>query len=249
MKRSYWEKIAPTYGDEIFDVLHNDKKALIRSVIKKYASKNKTAIDIGCAIGKWLPVLSPAFKKVVAVDISAKNLEIAQQLYPQYKNVQYLRADMSGKKTKVPQCDFGICINAILTPDLKDRTIFFQSLSSCVKKGGRIVLSIPSLESWMLTSVIQQQHKIDNNLFPVTKNAKEALRKWNNIRKGNADIDDVPHKHYLKEELHHLLLDAGFIAEEFQKIEYDWDTEFNRPPKGLKKPGPWDWMIVAKRSR
>ena len=155
MKRSYWEKIAPTYGDEIFDVLHNDKKALIRSVIKKYASKNKTAIDIGCAIGKWLPVLSPAFKKVVAVDISAKNLEIAQQLYPQYKNVQYLRADMSGKKTKVPQCDFGICINAILTPDLKDRTIFFQSLSSCVKKGGRIVLSIPSLESWMLTSVIQ----------------------------------------------------------------------------------------------
>ena len=69
MNRSYWEKIAPSYADEIFDVLHNDKKALIRSVIKKYASKNKTVIDIGCAIGKWLPVLSPAFKKVYAVDI------------------------------------------------------------------------------------------------------------------------------------------------------------------------------------
>ena len=68
MKRTYWEKMAPTYGDEIFDVLHNDKKALIRSVIKKHASKNKTVIDIGCAIGKWLPVLSPAFKKVIAVD-------------------------------------------------------------------------------------------------------------------------------------------------------------------------------------
>ena len=194
-----------------------------------------------------MPVLSPAFKKVVAVDISAKNLEIAQQLYPQYKNVQYLRADMSGKKTKVPQCDFGICINAILTPDLKDRTIFFQSLSSCVKKGGRIVLSIPSLESWMLTSVIQQQHKIDNNLFPVTKNAKEALRKWNNIRKGNADIDEVPHKHYLKEELQLLLANEGFIAEDIQKIEYNWDTEFIKPPKWLKEPRPWDWMVVARK--
>lgn len=64
--------------------------------------KRKTVIDIGCAIGKWLPVLSPAFKKVIAVDISAKNLEIAQQLYPKYKNVEYLRADMSGKNTKVP---------------------------------------------------------------------------------------------------------------------------------------------------
>src|SRR6266571_1684169 len=114
MNRTYWEKIASSYNDEIFDVLHNDKKALIRSAIKKYASKNKTVIDIGCAVGKWLPVLSPAFKKVYAVDISSKNLEIAKQLYPQYKNVEWLRADMSGKSTKVPKCDFGICINAIL---------------------------------------------------------------------------------------------------------------------------------------
>jgi len=247
MKRSYWEKIAPTYGDEIFDVLHNDKKALIRSVINKYASKRKTVIDIGCAIGKWLPVLSPAFQKVIALDISAKNLAIARQLYPHYKNVEYLRADMSGKKTKIPACDFAICINAILTPSLKDRTKFFQSLPGCVKKGGRIVITIPSLESWLFTSVIQQQHKIDKSLFPVTKNAKEALKKWNNIRQGNVDIDEVPHKHYLKEELQLLLANEGFVAEEFQKIEYDWDTEFVKPPKWLKEPRPWDWMVVARK--
>lgn len=247
MKRSYWEKIAPTYNDEIFDVLHNDKKALIRSIISKYASKNKTVIDIGCAIGKWLPVLSPLFKKVYALDISAKNLEIAKRSYPQFKNVEYVRADMSGKKTKVPPCDFGICINAILTPSLKDRNIFFRSLSACVKKGGRIVISIPSLESWLLTSIIQQQFKIDRTLFPATKNAKEALKKWNNIRQGNTDIDGVPHKHYLKEELQLLLANEGFVAEDFQKIEYNWDTEFIKPPKWLKEPRPWDWMVVAKK--
>ncbi len=247
MKRSYWEKIAHSYNDEIFDVLHNDKKALIRSVINKHASKKKTVIDIGCAIGKWLPVLSPAFKKVYALDISAKNLEIAQQLYPQYKNVEYVRADMSGRNTKVPRCDFGICINAILTADTKDRNIFFQSLSACVKKGGRIVITIPSLESFLLTSIVQQQWKIDKSLFPKTTNAKEALKKWNNIRQGNADIDNVPHKHYLKEELQLLLFNEGFSAEEFQKIEYNWDTEFLKPPKWLKEPKPWDWMVVAKK--
>jgi 2-polyprenyl-3-methyl-5-hydroxy-6-metoxy-1,4-benzoquinol methylase len=247
MNRNYWEKIATSYNDEIFDVLHNDKKALIRSAIKKYASKSKTVIDIGCAIGKWLPVLSPAFKKVYAVDISAMNLEIAQQLYPQYKNVEYLQADMSGKTTKVPKCDFGICINAILTSSLKDRTIFFQSLSACVKKGGRIIITIPSLESFMLSSIIQQQWKIDKNIFPATKNAKEALKKWNNIRQGNADIDDVPHKHYLKEELQLLLANEKFVTEDFQKIEYEWDTEFLKPPKWLKDPKPWDWMVVAKK--
>jgi 2-polyprenyl-3-methyl-5-hydroxy-6-metoxy-1,4-benzoquinol methylase len=247
MKRNYWEQMASSYNDEIFDVLHNDKKALIRSVINKYAAKNKTVIDIGCAVGKWLPVLSPAFKKVIAVDISAKNLEIAQQLYPQYKNVEYLRADMSGKSTKVPKCDFGICINAILTPTQKDRDIFFASLGNCVKKNGRVVITIPSLESQLLTSIIQQQYKIDKSLFPAEKNGKIAIRKWNNIRQGNADIDDVPHKHYLKEELQLLLNKAGFVAEEFQKIEYGWDTEFLKPPKWLKDPKPWDWMVVAKK--
>lgn len=246
MKRSYWEKIAPSYNEEIFDVLHNDKKALIRSAIKKFASRQKTVVDIGCAIGKWLPVLSPAFKKVYAVDISAKNLSIAKQLYPQYQNVEYIRADMSGKRTKVPACDVGICINAILTPSMKDRDIFFSSLSACIKKGGHIIITVPSLESWMLTHIIQHKWKIDKHLFPPA-NGKGATRKWNDIMQGNADIDDVPHKHYLKEELQLLLAKEKFNAVAFHKIEYDWTTEFHKAPRWLKEPKPWDWMVIAKR--
>ena len=79
MDRKYWEKIAPEYNNEIFDVLNNDRKGIILSAIKKVAAKNKTVIDIGCAIGKWLPVLSPIFKKVFAIDISKENLEIAKK--------------------------------------------------------------------------------------------------------------------------------------------------------------------------
>jgi 2-polyprenyl-3-methyl-5-hydroxy-6-metoxy-1,4-benzoquinol methylase len=247
MKRTYWEKIASTYDDEIFDVLHNDKKVIIRSAIKKFSSKNKTVIDIGCAIGKWLPVLSPAFKKVYAADISAKNLDIAKKNYPQYKNVEYLRVDMSGSKTKVPRCDFAICINAILTSSLKDRNIFFNSLSSCVKKGGRIILVVPSLESYLFTRIVANQWRIDRNVLSEKLPGKKAILKWDNIKQGNADIDNVPTKHYLKEELTLLLQQEGFITEDFQKIEYNWDTEFLKPPKWLKEPKPWDWMCVAKK--
>lgn len=246
MDRAYWEKIAPSYNDEIFDVLYNDKKALIISEIKKYASKRKTVIDIGCAIGKWLPVLSPLFKKVYAVDISAKNLKIAKQTYPQYKNVEYIRADMSGKKSKVPQCDFAVCINAILTSSIKERTVFFQSLPACVKKGGGIILTVPSLESSMLTSIISNQFNIDRDILHKKVSGKKALHKWKNLKQGNADIDDVPTKHYLKEELTLLLSREGFSVKEFQKIEYGWDTEFLKPPKWLKDPYPWDWMVVAR---
>ena len=49
------------------------------------------------------------------------------------------------------------------------------------------------------------------------------------------------------ERLHELLPEAGFIAEEFQKIEYDWNTEFHHPPVHLKEPRPWDWMVVGRK--
>jgi len=247
MKRSYWEKIAAYYSDEIFDVLQNDRKTLIVSAIKKYASKTKTVADIGCAIGKWLPILSPAFKKVYAIDISKNNLQIAQRLYPQYENVEYVRADMSGKKVKIPASHVGICINAILTPSLKDRMKFLKSLSVYIKKGGHIIIVVPSMESYIFTRVVQYQWKIDAQYFPSVTPRNKAALKWNHIKQGNADIDNVPHKHFLKEELELLLKREGFAVEKIEKIEYGWDTEFHKPPKWLNKPGPWDWMLVAKR--
>ena len=247
MKRSYWETMAPNYDDEIFDVLQNDKKALIRQAIAEYASPKKTVMDIGCAIGKWLPVLAPAFKKVIAVDISAENLKLAAARYPQYTNVDYRRADMSARNPVLLPCDFAICINAILTADEKDRNRFFANLGKCVKKGGGIVLTIPSLESHLLASIVQHRYKADRALLPPETNGKAAIRKWNNIRQGNADIDGVPHKHYLADELRLLLREAGFRTLRIEKIEYDWTTEFNKPPKGLTEPKPWDWMVVAER--
>ena len=247
MDRKYWEKIAPDYHEEIFDVLHNDKKGVIRSSIRKHASKSKTVIDIGCAIGKWLPVLSPVFKKVYAIDISSQNLEIAKKLHPSLKNVEYLRVDMSGKKTRVPKCDFAICINAILTSSMKDRQVFFASLSSCVKKGGSIILVIPSLESYLLATIVGTHWKIDQDVLGEKVSGAAAIQKWNNIRQGNVEIDQVQTKHYLREELQLLLSREGFIAEEFKKIEYNWNTEFVNPPKWLKEPRPWDWMVVARK--
>ena len=53
MDRKYWERIAPKYETEIFDVLQNDKLGHIVAAINEMASPEKTIIDIGCAVGKW----------------------------------------------------------------------------------------------------------------------------------------------------------------------------------------------------
>ncbi|HEU4576430.1 MAG TPA: hypothetical protein VFS36_15615, partial [Chitinophagaceae bacterium] len=76
MDRKYWEEIAGTYNEEIFDVLRNDKAGVIVQAIEQFASPDKTAMDIGCAVGKWLPLLATNFKFVIAADISANNLDI-----------------------------------------------------------------------------------------------------------------------------------------------------------------------------
>ena len=249
MHRNYWEKIAPAYNEEIFDVLQNDEKAIILTAIRKIASPDKTVIDAGCAVGKWLPLLSPSFKKVIAADISAKNLAIAKENNVHYPNIAYLRRDLSADKIKLPKCDAVVCINAILSDSLKKRTAFFNNLASCLKKNGHLILVIPSLESWLLTRIIQHRWQIDKELFKEYLSGKEAIRRYRNIRQGNTEIDSVATKHYLREELVLLLSVHGFRIGDIKKIEYKWQTEFLRPPSWLQQPRPWDWMAVAIKNK
>ncbi len=81
-------------------------------------------------------------------------------------------------------------------------------------------------------------------LFNAKLSDREAAKRYHNIQEGNAEIDNVQTKHYLKEELQLLLVKEGFATEDCQKIEYEWTTEFVRPPSWLRRPGPWDWLIT-----
>lgn len=249
MDRKYWETIAPKYETEIFDVLRNDVSGSIVAAIEEMASPDKTVMDIGCAVGKWIPVLAPKFKHVIAADISAKNLQIAKEKYPEYENVEYARMDMSANDLTVTPCDTAICINAILTDSKEKRINFFQSLSLCLHIDGELVLVVPSLESKLYTNIIADRWNVDDADNDILPKGKEATRKVSNIRQGVTDIDNVPTKHYLGEELHLLLTLEGFEVTKIKKINYGWDTEFHKPPKWLKEPYPWDWMCTAKKIR
>jgi SAM-dependent methyltransferase len=247
MDRKYWETIAPKYEDEIFDVLRNDTSGIIVDAIKQIASKEKSAIDIGCAVGKWIPLLAEHFKHVIAVDISATNLQIAKEKYSHYNNVEYLRSDMSADELTLMPCDAAICINAILTDSLKKRINFFQSLSMSLNKEGWLVLVVPSLESKLYTNIIANRWNVDGDHDEKIASSEKAFELAKNIKQGVTDIDDVPTKHYLKEELRLLLTLEDFTIDRIEKINYIWKTEFNDPPKWLKEPYPWDWMCVAQK--
>jgi 2-polyprenyl-3-methyl-5-hydroxy-6-metoxy-1,4-benzoquinol methylase len=249
MKRAYWENIAPEYDEEIFDVLAQDKKGLIKKEVLKVAGADKSIIDIGCAVGKWLPVLSSAFKKVHAVDISAKNISIAKKSYADLKNVSYQRADMSSSTPPFSGYDVALCVNAILSESLMKRQRFFYNINKSIKKDGHLILVVPALESWLLTRIIQHQWKIDKKLFQQKLPTVEAAKRYADIQQGNVEIDDVATKHYLGDELDLLLSRSGFEVITRKKINYDWNTEFIETPTWLQQPQPWDWMTVARRTK
>lgn len=247
MDRKYWERIAPNYNEEIFDVLKNDKSGKIVTAIEQVAAKDKTVTDLGCAIGKWIPLLATAFKQVIATDISAKNLEIAKEKCAAYHNVDYVRMDMSADNLTVTPCDVAICINAILSDNLKKRINFFQSLNICINKNGLLILVVPSLESKLYTNIIAHRWNVDDDHKEKIESVEKAYALAKNIKQGVTDIDNVPTKHYLEAELQLLLTLEGFTVERIEKINYPWTTEFHNPPKWLTDPFPWDWMCVARK--
>ena len=118
-----------------------------------------------------------------------------------------------------------------------------------MKKNGWLILVVPSLESWLCTRIIQNQWQVDKKLFEENFAPEDAAKKYFNLLQGNADIDNVPTKHYLREELALLLSQEGLKMKKSEKIEYDWSTEFVDAPAWLTEPRPWDWMVVAKKTK
>lgn len=243
MDKKYWDDIVPQHSEKIFDVFVNDKKKVIQSAIRKYFNPKQSALDLGCAVGKWLPLLSSVSKKVYAVDIAKMYLEIAEERHSHLTNIEYVHADLSKPGKKIPACDMVVCINTLLTDHEKRRNAIFDAVVKTVKKNGYLVLVVPSLESALLSKIVLKHW----DLLDGTPVEKFSANSKENALSGIIELDGTPTKHFLREELMFLLQNAGFEIKETEKVEYTWNTEFNSPPVWMKAPYPGDWLVVARK--
>jgi SAM-dependent methyltransferase len=250
MKREYWNKLAGCYEDKIFSVLHNDRKQLVAQQIRKLGTPEKTACDYGCGTGHFLPYLADNFQKVFAIDISRGLIARAKKKCSRLSNIEYIAADLAANGLRLANTHFILSVNAIIMPSLACRMRILDVMAGHILKDGHLVLVVPSLESAMLTDFRLIEVNLRNGFGPASA-VRAGFEKPDSPRlhQGIVAIEDVPTKHYLKEELVSLLERRNLRIKEICKIEYPWDTEFDYPPGWMKEPYPWDWLVVAQKTR
>ena len=248
MDEKYWDKMAADYDGEIFSVLACDRNEVIISGIERLGSEKAVACDFGCGVGKFLPVLAKNFRTVYALDLSGELLEQARNNCKNLSNISFSKTDLSENKLKLPTVDFGLCVNVLIMPSRKVRVAVFNTITKHLKAGAHLVLVVPSLESVLLSDYRLLQWNLKQG-FSYEQAASDLDSDSNvSLRQGLVEIDGVPTKHYLKEELMVFLKDKPFEVVSIEKVEYSWDTEFDSPPKWMKEPYPWDWLLVLKKT-
>jgi len=243
-----WERTAPTYETQIFDVFKNDKHKKVKEYIKKHANKKSLAVDFGCGTGKALSLLSPAFKKVMALDISHKCIEQAKDL--SYKNVEFKQADLSKKNFSLPNADFVFCCNVAISDNVERNYNIIKNGLKVLKKGAYAVFVLPSLESHSISAQrLIEWHKKDGVPFSkIPKDELEYLKSKDHktALQGVVKLAGTPIKHYLLQELYNLLNSKKYSLRAIERLEYEWITEFTSPPKWMLNPYPFDWLVEVK---
>ncbi len=249
MDEKYWDTIGVDYDSEIFSSLANDRENLICSAIDKFGSNKAIAADFGCGVGKFLPVLSENFQHVYAFDISKALLEQAQKKCKKLDNITYSKEDLSKTNLKLEKVDFAVSVNVAIMPSRKKRDCIFNAVASCIRSGGHLLLVVPSLESALYADFRLIQWNLKEGLSSAQAVAELKDSTALSLRRGLIEIDSVPTKHYLKEELVAIFEKRPLDVVSIEKVKYTWKTEFDSPPKWMKKPYPWDWLIVLKKTK
>jgi ubiquinone/menaquinone biosynthesis C-methylase UbiE len=253
MDEEYWDRLAADYDEEVFSSLDSDDRGLIRSALDGLASRRKTALDLGCGVGKYVGALSERFGKVIAVDHSTELLEIARRRHADPENVEFRKVDASrGRSLRGGQADVVICANVLIMADEDLRRGILETARRSMRPTGSLLLVLPSLESALLVQRrlaewYRREGAVDPEACAEREGIRPSRRSCSELLQGLVRIDGVPTRHYLGEEIAPMLSKVGLEPTRLEKIRYPWRTEFNDAPRWMRDPLPWDWLTVARR--
>lgn len=248
MNLNYWNRAAKCYDDDIFSVLRNDRNSVLRRALDQLAKGKgvRTAGDLGCGSGIILPEVASRFREVQAIDLSPKLIELARESCRRFRNIEFHAADLS-RRGKVldalPRLDVVVNVNVLIMASRPLREAILENLIRALSPGGHLLLVVPSLESVLLSNA----RLAEWNRRRRSPRLPDKIVDARAVGEGIVKIEGVATKHYLREELELEMGRRGLQVCALEKIEYDWDTEFDVAPGWMREPFPWDWLCLAQR--
>jgi len=251
MNVAYWDGIAPVYQNEVHDSLAGDRNGVVVRALDAIASPRQTVGDFGCGIGGYSRALASRFCTVISLDHSARLLDQARATHLHLNNVTFRQADLAAPLPRWSPVDAGICMNVLIMPSLEMRQAMLRTMHRALKPGAPLLVVLPSLESALYTDTRLVEWNMRDGMTH-----RAALRSGFNAEPGFlghpaggiVDRGGEPTKHYLKEEALVFLRRARFTVRAVEKVEYQWDSEFESPPRWLHEPYPWDWLLSCRRA-
>jgi 2-polyprenyl-3-methyl-5-hydroxy-6-metoxy-1,4-benzoquinol methylase len=111
----YWDTLARSWEDEIFNTLANDRHGVIRGELTRVADRSASVADFGCGVGVYLPLLSGLFGEVHGFEQSGACVERCRRLARALDNVT-LHNVATVPRGMRGRFDVVLCVNVALHP-------------------------------------------------------------------------------------------------------------------------------------
>ncbi len=245
MSRDYWDTVAADYEGSVLSVFDHDDDGAIRARVDARADPRHRAADVGCGVGKFLPMLAGSFGGVEACDFSPRCLDRARARCAALGNVRFHQIDLVSEPAPFEPVDFALCINVLLMPSLDDRMRAWRFVTNQVERGGHLLLVVPAHESLLFQNYMAVSEALDAGMAcddavasTVAAHDSGCARQ---MQLGVHPLQGKPTKHYLGDELRALMREHFFDVVELARLPYQWDDD-----DGARRRS-WDWLVVARR--
>jgi SAM-dependent methyltransferase len=250
MNRRYWDALATTYEDEVLDTLGADRTGVVERWLDRLSARRAIAADFGCGIGCYTRALAARFASVQGLDHAAHLLARAEVLHHDLTNVDFIHADLTRPLRGLPRAAFGTCMNVLIAPDADLRSAILRTIHRHLLPGSPLLALVPSLESVLMTDQRVMQWYEREGLTRA-RAMRAVMRDEPGFigapAAGIVDCGGEPTKHYLLDEAAGVMTQARFAVLEVEKVECDWSHELDHPPRWLREPYPWCWLLVCRR--
>ena len=244
MDRDYWNRISKNYEREVLSVFDNDLQGVVEEKIAAagVAYPRGRAVDVGCGIGRFTPLLSEMFCQVDACDFTSVGLKKAKARCRSKKNVRFYELDITKDSFPFKAVDFVFCVNVLIMPSLDSRMRAWWNVSNQVVSNGTLLLVVPSYESFQMEYYHRVLARIGDgeSTGSAVKNCIDEKATAADMRLGVLQLDGVRTKHYLKDEVEAMVRARHFEIVEVKKVKYR--------PQGDSEFATWDWLVEARRN-